>query len=198
VVHPVLRGTTVGDNLYTSSIVAIHAKTGEYAWHFQPTPADSWDYDATQPLVLADLTIDVRPRRVVMQANKNAFFYVIDRETGEFISGTAYAKATWATGLDAKGRPIEAPDARALKEPSIVQPSPAGAHNWHPIAFNPATGLVYLGVQEDPFLYSIDRKQARPARLDDGRDKDTLRGSATHRGVLTTMKAGGRLIAWIR
>src|SRR4029078_10915126 len=108
--------TTVGDNLYTSSIVAIHAKTGDYAWHFQPTPADSWDYDATQPLVLAELTIDGRPRRVVMQANKNGFFYVIDRENGAFISGTAYAKVTLATRLDAKSRPIEARRARARGE----------------------------------------------------------------------------------
>jgi len=193
--YPVLRGTTVSDNLYTSSIVAIHAKTGEYAWHFQPTPADSWDYDATQPLVLADLTMEGRPRRVVMQANKNGFFYVLDRENGAFISGTAYAKVTWATGLDANGRPMEAPGARAVDTPSLVQPSPDGAHNWHPIAFNCVTGLVYLGVQEDSFLYTIDRKNKLDMR-DSTMGLDPRYAGPLMAQWITTMKVGGRLVAW--
>ena len=123
----------------------MHASNGELAWYFQTTPGDNWDYDATQPLMQADLTIGGRARKVIMQANKNGFFYVLDRETGEFISGAPFVSGvTWATGLDPKtGRPIEAPGVAELK-PVIVSPSPDGAHNWNPMAFSPATGLVYL------------------------------------------------------
>ncbi len=104
-----LRGQ--GDNLYTASILAVHASTGQLAWHFQTTPGDNWDFDSTQPLVQADLSIGGRTRKVIMQANKNGFFYVLDRATGEFISGKPYVSGiTWATGLDPKtGRPIETP-----------------------------------------------------------------------------------------
>ena len=107
---PRLRGG--GDSLYTASILAVHASNGELAWYFQTTPGDNWDYDATQPLMQADLTIGGRARKVIMQANKNGFFYVLDRETGEFLSGTPFVSGiTWATGLDPKtGRPIETPD----------------------------------------------------------------------------------------
>jgi PQQ-dependent dehydrogenase (methanol/ethanol family) len=116
--YPELRGSVNGDNLYTASILAVRADTGEYLWHFQTTPGDSWDYDATQPLLLADLTIEGLRRRVVLQANKNGFFYVIDRQNGHLISGQPYTTVTWARGLDASGRPIEAPNARALKGPA--------------------------------------------------------------------------------
>ena len=134
-----------GDSLYTASILAVHASNGELAWYFQTTPSDNWDYDATQPLMQADLNIGGRTRKVIMQANKNGFFYVLDRETGEFISGAAFVDGvTWATGLDPKtGRPIEAPGFAEMK-PAIASPSPDGAHNWHPMAFSPTTGLVYL------------------------------------------------------
>jgi quinohemoprotein ethanol dehydrogenase len=142
-----LRGA--GDSLYTASIVAVHAGSGELAWYFQPTPGDSWDYDATQPLMQADLNIGGRTRKVIMQANKNGFFYVLDRETGEFISGAPFVGGvTWATGLDPKtGRPIEAPGIAEMK-PAIVSPNPDGAHNWFPMAFSPTTGLVYFPAKE--------------------------------------------------
>jgi quinohemoprotein ethanol dehydrogenase len=138
-----LRGG--GDNLYTASIVAVHASTGELAWYFQPTPGDNWDYDATQPLIQADLKIGGRIRNVLMQANKNGFFYVLDRKTGEFISGAPFVSGvTWASGLDPKtGRPIEFPGVGGA-EPTIISPDPFGAHNWYPMAFHPATGLVYV------------------------------------------------------
>jgi len=135
-----------GDNLYIASIVALHADTGEFAWAYQTTPGDNWDYDATQPLLLATLTIGGAQRRVVMQANKNGFFYVIDRENGILISAGTYAPVNWAKGMDPKGRPIENPEARQLKGAALVQPSAEGAHNWNPISFDPTTGLVYLGV----------------------------------------------------
>lgn len=141
-----LRGG--GDNLYTASIVALHASTGELAWHFQTSPGDSWDYDATQPLLQADLTVGGQARKVLMQANKNGFFYVLDRASGEFLSGTPYVSGiTWATGLDPKtGRPIEVPGS-AGADPVMVSPAPSGAHNWNPVAFSPATGLVYLAAK---------------------------------------------------
>jgi PQQ-dependent dehydrogenase (methanol/ethanol family) len=145
-----LRGKREDDNLYAASILAVRASSGELAWYFQTVPGDNWDYDATQPLVQADLTIAGRPRKVIMQASKNGFFYVLDRQTGEFISGTPFVSGiTWATGLNPKtGRPIESPTAYAGLQPVIVSPDPGGAHNWHPMAFNPATGLVYLAAKQ--------------------------------------------------
>jgi len=192
--YPEHRGTEVGDNLYTSSIVAVRASTGEYVWHFQTTPGDSWDYDATQPLLLADLTIEGQPRKVVMQANKNGFFYVIDRTNGQFISGRQYTTVTWSSGLDKAGRPIEDPASRAQKEPAIVKPSPEGGHNWHPISFNPSTGLVYLAVLDDPFMHAIDH-QSKLNQHD-----QTLGIDAHYTGPQLakwlTMKSSGRLVAW--
>ncbi len=141
-----LRGNGEGDNLYAASILAVHASNGEMAWYFQTTPGDNWDYDATQPLMQAELTLAGRPRKVIMQASKNGFFYVLDRKTGEFISGKPFVSGiTWASGLDPKtGRPIELPTGYAGLQPVIVSPAAGGAHNWNPMAFNPATGLVYL------------------------------------------------------
>jgi PQQ-dependent dehydrogenase (methanol/ethanol family) len=135
-----------GDSLYAASILAVRAATGELAWHFQTVPGDNWDYDATQPLMQADLTIGGRPRQVIMQASKNGFFYVLDRATGEFLSGTPFVSGiTWASGLDPKtGRPMESPSAYAGAQPVIVSPGPEGAHNWYPMAFHPETGLVYF------------------------------------------------------
>ena len=133
-----------GQSLYTASIIAVHAKTGELAWYFQTTPSDNWDFDSTQPLMQADLEIGGKTRKVIMQANKNGFFYVLDRATGEFISGKPFVSGiTWATGLDPKtGKPIEVPG--IADKPAIISPAPDGAHNWNPMAFSPATGLVYL------------------------------------------------------
>ncbi|WP_298286830.1 PQQ-dependent dehydrogenase, methanol/ethanol family [Novosphingobium sp.] len=144
-----------GDNLYLSSIVAIKAKTGEYAWHFQQTPGETWDFTATQHIILADLQIDGKPRKVLMQAPKNGFFYVIDRTNGKFISGNAYAPVNWAKGLDANGRPIENPEARydLTGKPFISMPGAAGAHSWHPMAYDPAQRLVYIPAQFAAYPY---------------------------------------------
>ena len=141
-----LRGAAPQDNLYVASILALRASDGEQVWHFQTTPGDNWDFDSTQPLMFADLTIRGEQRRVIMQASKNGFFYVLDRATGQFISGAAFVDGvTWATGLDAAtGRPIESPSAYAGYDAVLVSPSPSGAHNWNPMAFSPTTGLVYL------------------------------------------------------
>jgi quinohemoprotein ethanol dehydrogenase len=150
-----LRSPKGGDNLYLSSIVALKGATGEYVWHFQTTPGETWDYTATQPLMLADLKIGDQERQVIMQAPKNGFFYVLDRTNGEFISGAAYAFMTWAKGLDAKGRPKEAKEARYDKtgKPTPVVPGPGGAHSWQPMSFSPLTGYVYFPVMEAGFMF---------------------------------------------
>ena len=139
------RGEKGKDGLYACSILAVHASTGELKWHYQAVPDDTWDFDSVQQMMLADLTIDGRPRKVIMQANKNGFFYVLDRVTGEFISAQPFAKVNWAKGIDSKtGRPIVNEEARYSHEPITIFPSAGGAHNWSPMSFNPATGLVYI------------------------------------------------------
>lgn len=150
------RSPDGGDNLYLSSILALRPGSGEYVWHYQTTPGDSWDYTATQHIILANLTIGGRRRAVLMQAPKNGFFYVLDRATGELLSATAYAEVTWASGVDLKtGRPIEFPNAR-YDTPTIIKPSPLGAHNWPPMSYSPLTGLVYLPVVDRGFRYEHD------------------------------------------
>lgn len=145
-----LRSAGEGDNLYLTSILALRATDGELVWYFQVTPGDNWDYDATQPLMLADLDIDGHTRKVIMQASKNGFFYVLDRKTGQFISADPFVRhITWATGIDPKsGRPIVSKTAYDGLKPVLVSPDSGGAHNWYPMAFNPATGLVYVPAKE--------------------------------------------------
>jgi len=140
-----------GDNLFLSSIVALRPESGEYVWHYQTTPGDAWDYTATQHIIVATLPIDGAPRRVVMQAPKNGFFYVLDAATGKLLSAEKFGQVTWATGIDkASGRPILDPavaDYWSKGEPKTVFPGSQGAHNWQPMSFDPQTGLVYIPQQ---------------------------------------------------
>lgn len=148
-----------GDNLFLSSILAVDADTGEYRWHYQTTPRDRWDYTATQQIMLADLPLGEggADRRVVMQAPKNGFFYVLDAADGELISATPFTAQNWTTGeFDENGRPVLIEEAVDLALYAVV-PGPTGAHNWHPMAFNPDTGLVYIPVNEIPFFYDKTR-----------------------------------------
>jgi alcohol dehydrogenase (cytochrome c)/quinohemoprotein ethanol dehydrogenase len=148
-----------GDNLFLSSIVALKPDTGEYVWHYQTTPQDAWDYTATQHIILADLTIEGAPRKVLMQAPKNGFFYVLDRQTGKLLSAKPYIGLNWATGVDlATGRPQTNPDAFYYKtgKPWTALPGPYGAHNWQPMSFSKKTGLVYIPVIESLFTYVHD------------------------------------------
>jgi PQQ-dependent dehydrogenase (methanol/ethanol family) len=151
-----IRSPGGGDNLFLSSIVALDADTGEYQWHYQTTPGDTWDYTATQHIILADLEIDGEQRKVLMQAPKNGFFYVLDRTTGELISANNFVPVNWATHIDPdSGRPVETPDARygdTLAAKKIV-PGPAGAHNWQPMTYNPDTGWVYIPTRQVPQVY---------------------------------------------
>ena len=163
-----IRSDGKGDNLFVSSVVALDADTGAYKWHYQGTPGETWDFTQTQPIVLADL----EGRKVMMQAPKNGFFYVIDRRDGRLISANNFVPQTWTTGIDmATGRPIEAKNARFTDGPFLALPSALGAHNWHPMAFNPAERLVYIPAQEVPFAYSDDDGfQSKPGAWNIGVD----------------------------
>jgi quinohemoprotein ethanol dehydrogenase len=140
-----VRSPAGGDNLFLCSIVALDADTGRYLWHYQVVPGDSWDYDATAQMVLANLTIAGKLRKVLMQASKDGFFYVLDRSTGKLISAEKYTKVTWAERIDLNtGRPIEVPNAHYRVSPVTIWPSDLGAHNWPPMSFDRTTGLVYI------------------------------------------------------
>jgi quinohemoprotein ethanol dehydrogenase len=144
--HPVwTRSPGGGDNLYLSSIVALDAKTGRMRWYYQTTPADSWDYTATQNMILADLSVGGHSRPVLMQAPKNGFFYVLDRQSGQLLGAKAYTKVTWAKGVDLKsGRPIMTPAANFSQGTQEIWPSQAGGHNWMPMSYSPAARLVFI------------------------------------------------------
>ncbi len=142
-----LRKSKGKDNLYVCSILAVKPDTGELKWYYQMVPGDSWDFDSVQQLMLVDLTLNGRQRKVIMQANKNGFYYVIDRISGAFISAQPFAQVTWAKGIDQEtGRPIINPEAHydSTKETVAITPGPGGAHNWAPMSYNPATGLIYI------------------------------------------------------
>jgi alcohol dehydrogenase (cytochrome c) len=137
-----------GDNLYTDSLLAIDADTGQRRWHFQFTPHDLHDWDSNQVPVLFDATIDGRPRKLVAQANRNAFYYVLDRETGEFLRGAPFAQQTWASGLDARGRPILLPGKEPSAEGTLVYPGLGGGTNWMSPSYDASTGLFYVHARE--------------------------------------------------
>lgn len=152
-----IRSPGGGDNLFLSSIVALRPGSGEYVWHYQTTPGEVWDYTATQHIILADVKIEGSPRKVLMQAPKNGFFYVLDRVTGKLLSAQPYTKVTWASKIDLdSGRPVETGNARysAGKASDIIFPHPLGGHNWMPMSYSPNTGLVYIPAQEAPLIYA--------------------------------------------
>jgi quinohemoprotein ethanol dehydrogenase len=150
--NPTERGANRGDELFTNSIIALDAKTGRYVWHYQVTPRDGWNLEPVGPKVLADLQIDGRSRRVVMDAPKNGFFYVLDAKTGRLVNKpNAFVPVNWAKEIDfATGRPVLDPAAEYWGKPdgAVVYPSPSGAHSWLPMGFSPATGLVYIPALE--------------------------------------------------
>jgi quinohemoprotein ethanol dehydrogenase len=162
-----IRSPEGGDNLFTSSIVAVNADTGAYVWHFQETPEDRWDFDSNQQITLATLPIDGKQRRVIMHAPKNGFFYVLDAATGKFISGKPFATINWAKGLDANGRAIINPEARydVTGKPFISMPGAVGAHSWQPMSFSPKTNLVYIPVNEAGFPYMSAGKDWKPSGI---------------------------------
>ncbi|MEL0168584.1 MAG: PQQ-dependent dehydrogenase, methanol/ethanol family [Pseudomonadaceae bacterium] len=186
-----IRSPGGGDNLYLSSILALRPQTGELVWYYQLTPGESWDFTATQQLMLADLEIDGKTRQVIMQAPKNGFFYVLDRATGELLSAEKFGKVTWAERIDmATGRPVEVPGARYESgEPVTIWPSPFGAHNWHSMSYSPLTGLVYIPYQEVPATY-----------INEGDKFTRINGYNTGAGLenteLPSEYVSGALVAW--
>jgi quinohemoprotein ethanol dehydrogenase len=150
-----IRSPGGGDNLFLDSIVALNPDTGEYLWHYQNTPGETWDYNSNMDIVLADLEIDGRTVKALMQAPKNGFFYVHDRENRELISAEAYAEINWATHVDMEtGRPVERPGARYEDGEERISPTPAGAHSWHAMSYNPEAGLAYIPVVQMSATYN--------------------------------------------
>jgi PQQ-dependent dehydrogenase (methanol/ethanol family) len=155
-----VRNSKGKDLLYACSILAVNVDTGVLKWYFQMVPGDEWDYDSVAQLMLADLTIKGQKRKVIMQANKNGFYYVIDRVSGKFISGQPYAQVNWAKGLNEEtGRPIVNPDAYYSEKESVgITPGPGGAHNWPGMSFNPNFGLIYIpSASGTSFNYAVQQ-----------------------------------------
>lgn len=165
-----------GDNLYTCALLALDADTGEIRWHFQFTPHDVHDWDATEIPVLVDLDYRGRARKLVVMANRNAFYYVLDRETGEFLHGQEYSKQTWAAGLDDNGRPIVLPDTEPTAEGNLVWPSLQGATNWFSPSYSPLTETLYVPVRHMGAVYYKAAAEYEPGRPYMGGGEQALAG----------------------
>ncbi|MDE0226277.1 MAG: PQQ-dependent dehydrogenase, methanol/ethanol family [Gammaproteobacteria bacterium] len=194
-----LRSPGGGDNLYLASIVALNPDDGSMVWHYQTTPGETWDYTATQHMILADVEIGGELRKVIMQAPKNGFFYVLDRTDGAFISAEPYVPVNWASHVDpATGRPVEVSGARYADSVQLIAPSPHGGHNWHPMAYNPDTGYVYIPALDMVFPYGqAPDFEYKPGEFNTGIDIVPLLPPKTVDGqveVLRSMK--GHLAAW--
>jgi len=151
-----IRSPGGGDNLFLSSIVALDADTGSMNWYYQTTPGDNWDYTAVQDMALAEMEVDGKMRKVLLQAPKNGFFYVIDRSDGELLRAHPFATVTWATHVDMEtGRPVENPEMDYLEKEKWVLPGPLGAHNWQAMSVDVEAGLVYLPAQDNPLIYGM-------------------------------------------
>ncbi|WP_034370951.1 PQQ-dependent dehydrogenase, methanol/ethanol family [Comamonas testosteroni] len=191
------RSPKGGDNLYLASIVALDPDTGKYKWHYQETPGDNWDYTSTQPMILADIKIAGKQRKVILHAPKNGFFFVLDRTNGKFISAKNFVPVNWASGYDKNGRPMNIAAARDGSKPQDAVPGPYGAHNWHPMSFNPQTGLVYLPAQNVPVNLMDDKKwefnQAGPGKPQSGTGWNTAK---FFNAEPPKSKPFGRLLAW--
>ncbi|MBI2946704.1 MAG: PQQ-dependent dehydrogenase, methanol/ethanol family [Verrucomicrobia bacterium] len=165
-----------GDNLYTCSLVALDAATGKLKWHFQFTPHDTHDWDANQIPVLVDAEIGGRPRKLIAMANRNAFYYLLDRVTGEFLLGVPFAKQTWAQGLDARGRPIVLPNTEPTEQGTLVWPSLQGAANWYSPSYSPKTGLFYAAAREMGSYYFKSDVEYKPGTYFMGGGEQELGG----------------------
>ena len=155
----VIRSPGGGDNLFLASIVAVDADTGKMKWYYQTTPGDNWDYTAVQDMMLADMEVDGKQRKVLMQAPKNGFFYVIDRADGTLLRANPFVTTTWATHVDMEtGRPVENPELDYGDEPKWILPGPLGGHNWQAMSFDASTGIVYFPAQEHPLIYAMNEE----------------------------------------
>ncbi|MXO66150.1 PQQ-dependent dehydrogenase, methanol/ethanol family [Altericroceibacterium endophyticum] len=188
-----VRSDGKGDNLFLSSILALDPDTGAYKWHYQVNPAETWDFTATQQMTLADLTIDGKPRKVLMQAPKNGFFYVIDRSDGKLISAEPYVPQNWAEKIDIEtGRPVEIPAARFADKPYTIYPSGLGGHAWMPMSYSPRTGLVYIPAMHAPLTLEDNQDYDRhPGRWNTG-----VNMIGAEPGREEELRSRGWLIAW--
>ena len=157
----------LGDNLYSSSVIALDADSGKLKWHYQFSPHDEFDWDATQVPVLVDITLQGRPRKTMMWANRNGVFYVLDRTNGQFLSGKSFTKTNWLTGFDEKGRPMRAPGVVPTLEGTLVYPGNQGGTNWYNPSFSPVTGLFYIPAWENSS--SMYRKNEAPPEFEEGK-----------------------------
>jgi len=194
------RSPMGGDNLFTCSIVALKPDTGDYVWHYQENARDAWDFDAAEDMILADISDDGRPRKVLLQAPKNGMFYVIDRANGSLISAKPFTYINWAIGVDEKtGRPLESGTARyGGQSAAAVVPGPLGAHSWQPMSYSPLTGLVYIPVNEAGFKYK-SAENFQPTRLGANYGIDVVAAGMPQdpkikKAILATVK--GKLVAW--
>lgn len=195
-----IRSPGGGDNLFLSSIVALRPETGEYVWHYQETPGETWDFTATQHMILADMEIKGQVRKVIVQAPKNGFFYVVDRATGEFLSAEKYTKVTWASHVDAEtGRPVEQEGIRFINDQlSVTYPGWAGGHNWQPMSYSPLTRLVYIPAQQTLAVYAHDPEFSyKPGFYNTGVDfaRATLPDDPAERAAVVS-EFQGFLLAW--
>jgi len=194
------RSPKGGDNLFTCSIIALKPDTGEYIWHYQEDPGDAWDFDADEDIILADSVIDSHPRKVLMQAPKNGFFYVLDRTNGALISAKTYTFVNWASGVDLKtGRPMETAVARYQgADPAPIVPGPIGAHSWQAMSYSPITHLAYIPVNDAGFKYKLpDNFEARKLAPNYGIDVVAAglpQDPKIKKAILRTVK--GKLVAW--
>ena len=158
--NPRMRTQSKGDNLFLSSIVAVDPDTGAYKWHYQETPQEAWDFTATQQITLTTMDLGKGPQKVLMQAPKNGYFFIVDRTNGKLLSAKNWVPVNWADGYGADGRPIERPGMRYDGKPSTLYPSGWGAHAWMPMSYSPKTGLVYIPTMEVPMTYIDDSERA--------------------------------------
>ena len=188
-----LRSPGGGDNLFLCSVVALDADTGQYIWHYQTAPGESWDFTSTMDLVLANILIDGKPRKVILHAPKNGFFYVIDRATGTLISADKLGKVTWAKGIDrATGRPIENPGVRYEDGEALMWPGSGGLHNWQPMSFSPDTGLTYIPAHEMAGYYNDKGLDPRTYQM----ERDGPMGINAFRDDIPKSGGSSSLIAW--
>lgn len=184
-----------GDNLHTCSLVALEADTGRLRWAFQFTPHDVHDWDANQVPILLDTAFGGKMRKLVVTPNRNAFHYVLDRETGEFLAGKAFAKQTWASGLDAKGRPMVLPNTEPSEKGTLVWPSLQGAVNWYSPSYSPLTGWVYAAVREMGSYYYKAEAEYEPGAFFLGGGEQALTGDQAW-GAVRALEATTGEIKW--
>jgi len=197
-----VRSNGKGDNLFLSSIVALDPDTGRYKWHYQETPGESWDFTAVQQMTLTTLDLGEGPRKVVIHAPKNGFFFVIDRTNGKLLSAKPYVPVSWATGYDMKtGRPIEVPGARYQDGSFLMLPSGIGAHAWMPMSYDPRSHIAYIPAMQVPMVYGTDKNfTVHPGRWNTavayGADVPGLPSDPAARSKALAAMQRGTLLAW--